>query len=516
MTDIAIIGAGVVGCSIARELSKYDLKTVLIEKESDVGEGASKANSAIIHAGYDAKPGTLKAKFNVLGNPMYDAISSELDVIFKRVGSLVIALDDDEMQTLHKLYYQGIANGVPDMEIIGGKKVLKMEPNLSKDIKGALYAPTAGIICPMELTVALAENAVDNGVELMPDSKVTDIKRLDSGYRIFMGEKYVDTKYVINCAGLYSDEINNMVAPPQFKIIPRRGQYNIFDKNYGDFVKTVIFPCPSKLGKGILVSPTIHGNLLIGPDAEDLEDKNATNTTLNGLNTIRHGADRSAANIPYKNIITNFAGLRPKPDTDDFVIGESKFAKGFINVAGIESPGLTSAPAIAVYVVGILKDINGGLIEKEDYIPRRRKRIRFEELDDSEKDALIKKDPRFAKVICRCETVTEGEIIDVIRRNVGARTLDGVKKRARPGSGRCQGGFCSPRVIEILARELKCDISDIKKGNHNSYVLIKEDAFPVRAAALGREQCPDQVKSRGSSNMEDGNTQSGSAKGVGL
>lgn len=492
MYDIAIIGAGVVGCSIARELSKYSLKNVLIEKNSDVGDETSKANSAIIHAGYDAKPGTLKAKFNAPGNAMFDKLCNELDVPFKRTGSLVVALNDDEMKTLYKLYDQGISNGVPGMEIIDREKVLQMEPNLSPNVMGALYAPTGGIICPMELTAALAENAVDNGCELLLDSKVTDIKPISGGYRVFMGEKYIDAKYIVNSAGLNSDEINNMVAPPSFKILPRRGQYNIFDKSVGNFVNTVIFPCPSKLGKGILVSPTIHGNMLIGPDAEDIDDKGAINTTAEGIKTIRDGANRSAVNIPYNAVITSFAGLRPRPDTEDFIIGESPWAKGFINAAGIESPGLSSAPAIALYVANLLMEISGGFKEKEDFNPFRRKRIRFNELSDEEKAEVISKDPRYGRVICRCETVTEGEIVDVIHRNAGARTVDGVKRRARPGTGRCQGGFCGPRVMEILARELNCEISDIKKDNPGSYVLVKGDtsgqgleAYPEREKAYG-------------------------------
>lgn len=475
MYDIAVIGAGVIGCSIARELSKYKVKTALIEKNSDVGDETSKANSAIIHAGYDAKPGTWKAKFNAPGNKMFDSICSELDVPFKRVGSLVVALNQDEMDTIYNLFEQGIENGVPGLEIIDHDRVLELEPNLSADIIGALYAPTAGIICPMELTVALAENAVDNGCELYLDSKVTAIAPIDNGYRVYMNDRYIESKFVVNSAGLYSDEINNMVAPPSFKIMPRRGQYNIFDKSVGNLVKMVIFPAPSKMGKGILVSPTIHGNLLIGPDAEDIDDRTAINTTPDGIKTIRDGADKSSRCIPYNAVITSFAGIRPRPDTEDFIIGESPFAKGFINAAGIESPGLSSAPAIAAHIVDILKDISSGLEFKQDYNPLRRKRIRFAELTDEEKAEIINKDPRYGRVICRCETVTEGEIIDVIRRNVGARTVDGVKRRARPGTGRCQGGFCSPRVLEILARELKCDISEIKKDNADSYILIKPE-----------------------------------------
>ncbi|MGE5632115.1 MAG: NAD(P)/FAD-dependent oxidoreductase [Caulobacteraceae bacterium] len=471
MYDVAVIGAGITGCSISRVLSRYKLKVVLIEKEPDVADCTTKANSAIIHAGYDAKPGTLKAKFNVLGNPMYDGLCKDLDVPFKRVGSLVLAFNQEEMDTLNKLYEQGIKNGVPGMEIWDAKKVLEMEPNINESVLGALYAATCGIVSPWELAIALAENAAENGVEVLLNSEVRDIKKLEDSYRIDFKDESITAKYVINCAGLNSDTINNMVAPPSFRILPRKGEYNIFDKSYGDIVKTVVFPCPSKLGKGILVSPTIHGNLLIGPNAEDIDDKEDFETTSKGLLSIREGAEKSVTHLPYHAIITGFSGLRARSDREDFIVEESKEAKGFINVAGIESPGLSSAPAIAEYVAGMLKDIIGELEEKEDFVPVRRKVIRFNELSEEEKEELIKKDPRYGRVICRCETVTEGEIVDAIHRKVGATTVDGVKRRVRPGSGRCQGGFCGPRVMEILARELSLDMNQVTKDRSKSYIL---------------------------------------------
>lgn len=471
MYDVAVIGAGITGCSISRALSRYRLNVVLIEKESDVADCTTKANSAIIHAGYDAKPGTLKAKFNVLGNPMYDALCKDLDVPFKRVGSLVLAFTNEEMETLNKLYIQGLKNDVPGMEIWDAKKVLEMEPNINSSVMGALYAATCGIVSPWELAIALAENAAENGVEVLLNSEVRDIKKLENGYRIYFSNKSILARYVINCAGLYSDHMNNMVASPSFKILPRKGEYNIFDKSVGGLVKTVVFPCPSKLGKGILVSPTIHGNLLIGPNAEDIYDKEDFKTTSDGLLSIREGAEKSVPNLPCHAIITSFSGLRARCDREDFIVEESREAKGFINVAGIESPGLTSAPAIAEYVTGILKNIMGGLEEKGDFIPVRRRVIRFNELSEEEKEELIKKDRRYGRVICRCETVTEGEIVDAIHRKVGATTVDGVKRRVRPGSGRCQGGFCGPRVMEILARELNMDINQVAKDRNRSYIL---------------------------------------------
>lgn len=471
MYDIAIIGAGIIGCSIARELSRYNLKTVLIEKNHDVSDGTTKGNSAIIHAGYDAKPGTLKAKFNAPGNLMYDKMCEELDVPFKRVGSLVVAFSEDEMKTLHKLYKQGLANGVPDMEIIDSKRVHEIDKNLSDEIVGALYACTGGIVGPMELAIALAENAVENGVELLLDSEVIHIEKVEKGYRIVMNEKELTTNYIVNCAGVNSDVINNMVAAPGFKILPRRGQYSIFDKSIGNFVNTVVFQCPSEFGKGVLISPTVHGNIYVGPDAEDLNDKEATQTTAEGLEYIWNAASRSSKLLPKNTTITAFAGIRARSSTDDFVIEESKDAPGFINAAGIESPGLSSAPAIAVYVADLIRGIIGEVEDNKNFNPIRRRVTRFMELSDEEKHEIIKKDPRYGRIICRCESVTEGEIVDAIHRKAGARTLDGVKKRVRPGTGRCQGGFCGPRVMEILARELNMDIKDVVKNSKESYIL---------------------------------------------
>lgn len=471
MYDVAIIGAGVIGAFVARELARYELDIVLIDKENDVSNGSSKANSAIIHAGYDAKLGTDMAKFNSLGNPMFDKVCEELDVEFNRIGSFVVGFDDADMETIKELYQRGIENKVEGLEIIDGDKVREMEPNLNDSIKGALYAPTCGILSPWELTIALAENAADNGVEILLNNEVVDIKKIESGYKIITNKGEVDSKYVINCAGVYADKINNLVSKDTFVITPRKGQYFVLDKSVGDFVNTVVFQCPSKVGKGILITPTIHGNLLLGPDAEDIEDKDDVSTTGENLKYIKEIARNSSSSVPANKVITTYSGLRAEVSTGDFIIGEAKDAKGFVNVAGIKSPGLSSSPAIAEYVVGIMKNITGGLQEKDNFNPRRRRVIRFNKLSSEEKAELIKKDPRFGRVICRCENVTEGEIVDIIRRNAGATTVDGVKKRARPGTGRCQGGFCGPRVVEILARELNKDMDEIVKDRENSYIL---------------------------------------------
>ena len=494
MYDVAIIGAGVIGCAVARELSRYDLKVVLIEKDTDIANGTTKANSAIVHAGYDAKPGSLKARFNVEGNAMFDEICKELDVPFERIGSLVVAFDHEDVQALQELYERGLINEVPGMEILDGEQVLTLEPNLRKNVVGALHAPSAGIVGPWELAIAMAENAIENGVELKLEHQVTKIEKLESGYKIVTDKGKVEASYIINCGGLYADEIHNMVAEPSFRIIPRRGQYNVFDRSVGNFVQKVIFQCPTKKGKGVLITPTVHGNLIIGPDAEELDCKESVETTMDGLVFIRDEGKKSAENVPGQAIITAFAGLRATPSTGDFIIEEVPGSKGFIDVAGIESPGLTAAPAISVYVLELLRNSGAMLVEKTTFHPIRRKAIRFMELTQEEKAELIQRDPSFGRIICRCESITEGEIVDIIRRKAGALTVDGVKRRARPGTGRCQGGFCGPRVMEILARELEIDITEVLKDRRGSYILTEptkidseiEESFGAVAAA--REQ----------------------------
>lgn len=475
MYDAAIIGAGIIGTIIARELSGYRLKIALIEKYNDVSNGTTKANSGIIHAGYDAEPGSNKAKFNALGNPMFDGICRELDVPFKRIGSLVVGFDKKDFDTIDELFARGIANGIPELKILGGREVKAMEPNLSDEAVVALWAPTAGIIDPWDIAIAAAENAAENGVELLLDSEVTGIERLDggreTGYRIITPGKKIEAKYAINCTGVYADEINNMVSSARFEITPRRGQYFVLDKSAGGFFGRTVFQCPTELGKGVLVTPSVHGNLLVGPDAQNLDDKENVETTAERLLFVRESVAKTSAKIPFNSIIRSFAGLRASPKNKDFIIGEAEGAKGFINVAGIESPGLSAAPAIARHVAELVKGLAGGLEEKAGFNPRRRKIVRFMELGDDEKTALIKKDSSYGRIICRCENVTEGEIVDAIRRKAGATTVNGVKRRVRPGMGRCQGGFCEARVMEILARELGRDMLEIVKEGRRSYIL---------------------------------------------
>ncbi len=474
MFDIAIIGAGAMGTSIARVLSRYQLKTVILERDNDVSNGTTKANSAIIHAGYDAPHNTNKGIFNVKGNAMFDEWCKDLDVPFERIGSLVVAHNEEELETLKELKDNGDKLGVPNLEILTGDKVKASEPNLRDDIIAALYAPTAGIIEPWELAIACAENAMENGTELKLNFEVKDIENMETYFRVHSNDEIIETKIVINAAGVYADQLYKMVNDaPEFSIHPRRGQYYLLDKEAQGFVNHVIFPTPTKLGKGTLVTPTVDGNTLIGPDSEDLTDqaKESVNTTYGRLGKVKELALGITDKIPYGMNITTFAGLRAEPSTGDFIIEESKEVPGFINVAGIKSPGLSSAPAIAEYVGEIVEQILGSIEAKEDYTPTRRPRLKFDEMTPEEKAELIQKDPTYGRIICRCEMITEGEIVDAIHRSAGGRTLNGIKRRVRPGAGRCQGGFCGPRVMEILARELGCEITEVLQENEGSYIL---------------------------------------------
>lgn len=470
MFDVAIVGAGVIGASIFRELTKYNLKVVIIEKEQDVAMGTSKANSAIVHAGYDPKEGTLMAKYNVRGNEMYEELCRELSVPFKRNGSLVVAYDDKDLMTLKELYENGVKNNVKELRILSKEEVLKMEPNLNENIIGALYAPTGGIVGPFEFTIALVENAIDNGGEIRLSSEVVDIKK-DENFKIFLSNgEIIESRYIVNAAGIYADNVHNMVCNKEYTIYPRKGQYYVMDKNQGKVVSSTIFQCPSEKGKGVLVSPTVHGNLIVGPDSTDTEDREDIATSREQLEFVKNQSLRTTSKVNFREGIRNFAGLRAYTEREDFIIEEAKDVKGFIDVAGIKSPGLTAAPAIAERVVEILENI-GLRLEKNINFNPIRKQIHFMELSNEEKADLIKKDSKYGRIICRCESITEGEIVDSIRRTLGAKTLDGVKRRCRPGMGRCQGGFCGPRVQEILSRELGKPINEIVQEREKSYIL---------------------------------------------
>lgn len=472
MNDVVIIGAGVVGASVARELSRYDLKVTVLEKENDVSNGTTKANSAIVHGGYDPHEGTLMAKYNIRGSEMYPKICDELSVPFKRTGALVIGKSEEDKKMLETLLNRGIANGVKGLEIISGSEVLKREPNINKNTTCALYAPSVAIVGPWELTIALMENAVVNGVNLKLNSKVTAINKENGFYEIEInGKEVVSAKYVINAAGLYCDDIHNMVSSKMQKVRPIQGEYYILDKRAGNIVSSVIFQCPTTSGKGILVGPTVHGNIIIGPNAKAIDNKDYVSNTLEGLNTVREGALMSVPSINFRDSIRNFSGNRCHlQDISDFVVEEVEDAKGFFDIAGIKSPGLTAAPAIAEDIVQMLERSGLPLYKNPDFNPIRKKHS-FINLSRAEKHELIKQDPSYGKMVCRCESVPEGEIIDSIRRPVGATTITGVKKRCRPGLGRCQGGFCMPRVQEILANELGKELEEIVLDKEGSYIL---------------------------------------------
>lgn len=471
MYDVLIIGAGVIGASIFRELTKYNLKVAVVEKENDVAMGTTKANSAIIHAGYDPKCGTLMAKYNVRGNDMFEKICSELSVPFKRIGSLVLAFNNEDLKVIKDLFINGNNNGVKGLEILNKEEVLSLEPNISKEVIGALYAPTAGIIGPFEYTIALMENGYKNGGDIILESEVVSIDKLEEIFIIKIKDgKEIKAKYIINAAGIYADKIHNMICKEKFKIIPRKGEYYVMDKSQGNIVNHTIFPCPSKVGKGILVTPTVHGNILVGPNAVDLEDKESLNTTSEGLKYIRKSVAHITEKIDFKESIRTFSGLRATSTINDFIIGEDSEVKGFIDVAGIKSPGLSSAPAIAEDIIKLLRNSGLNLMKNDNFIEGRTQ-VRMSELSPLEKEELIKNQPLYGRMICRCEGITEGEIVDIIKNSFGKITLDGVKRRCRPGMGRCQGGFCGPRVQEIIARELNIKMEDVLLEKNDSIIL---------------------------------------------
>ncbi len=471
--DVIIIGAGVSGSAVAREVSRYDVSACVLEKCEDVCEGTSKANSAIVHAGFDADEGSLMAKLNVEGNEMMDQLSKDLDIPFKRNGSMVVCVHKEELDGLNVLYERGIKNGVKGLKILSKEEALSMEPNLSENVEGALYAPTGGIVCPFELNIAMAENANVNGVDFRFNTEVEDISKGEDGLwhlRTNNGE-YV-SRYVVNAAGVYADKIHNMVSEDKMHIIERRGDYCLLDKEVGGYVSHTIFPQPTKYGKGVLVTPTVHGNLLVGPTAIDLENKEGNNTTAKGLDEVISKASENVKNLPMKNVITSFAGLRAHLERHEFVIEEVKDAPCFIDVAGIESPGLTASPAIGRMVGNMLRE-KMNLKKKENWISTRKGIRRTEGLSVDEMNALIKENPAYGTIVCRCESITEGEILDAIHRPLGARSLDGVKRRTRAGMGRCQAGFCSPRTMEIINRELGLSYEKITKSGGKSNIVLE-------------------------------------------
>lgn len=473
MKDIIVIGAGVVGCSIARELSKYNLNIMIIDKNQDVAEGISKANSGIIHGGYNEKKGTLKAKLNLEGNEMMDDLAKELEFPFKRNGALVLAFDEEELKRLEELKSNGEDLGVKGLKILDKNQILSMEKNINEDVLGALYVKSSGIVSPYEMTLAFGENAFENGVEFNLGQEVIDINKENDIYNIYLknGET-LKTKIVINASGLGGAFINNLVSKEKYNINAIKGEYCLFDKVAGTMCEKTLFQVPSKLSKGVLVTPTVDGNLLVGPNAKSNQN---IKTSREGIDEILDKSKKTMKNIPLARVLNTFSGLRPKTEYEDFIISEAKDMVNFINVIGIDSPGLTAAPAIAKYVVNLLSN-KISLEKKENFKSHRSKMIRMSELSLEEKNEIISKNPSYGKMICKCEFVTEGEIIDAIRRPLGAKTLDGIKRRTRAMMGGCQGVGCMIPISIILSEQLGIDISEVNKNSNSSIVVgFKED-----------------------------------------
>lgn len=467
MYDVAIIGSGITGSACAYFLSKYRLKIAVIEKNNDVCCGTTKANSAIIHAGYDPHPETLMAKLNVKGSEMAKEICAKLDVPYNQIGSLVVAFSEEEAKTVEELFERGNANGVPDLKILNRKELKEAEPMISDEALCALYAPSAAIVNPWEYGLAMAETAVRNGAEVLLESEVTSIKKENGVFKITAGEKEIEAKYVINAAGVNCDDVHNMIAPPKFKVIPSAGEYYLLDKSEGKRARHVIFQCPNKDGKGVLVSPTVHGNLIVGPNA-DARDKDDTSTKTRCLDFVREKAVKSVPSINFRENIRNFTGVRAATEIDDFII---EFAcEGFLDLAGIKSPGLSAAPAIAELAVKMLGESGLALEEKESFTDERT-HLRFKHLSDEEKNNAVKKNSAYGRVICRCETITEGEIIDALNSPIPPVSLDGIKRRAGTGMGRCQGGFCGPKVLEIMAKYKNEPFEAVLQDNTGSVIL---------------------------------------------
>ncbi|HAT4078696.1 NAD(P)/FAD-dependent oxidoreductase [Clostridium perfringens] len=475
MRDIIVIGAGVVGCSIARELSKYNLDVLVVEKNSDVSEGISKGNSGIVHAGYNEKIGTLKAKLNIEGNKIFDDLSRDLQFPFKRNGAFILAFSDEDMNILESLKENGEKLGVEGLEILTREEALNIEPNLNKEIVGVLNVKTSGIVSPYEMTIALAENAAENGVEFKLNSKVTSIEKISEGYKVTLNNKeLVSGKLIINASGLEGAFLNNLVSMSKREINPVKGEYCLFDKVAGAMINKTLFQVPNKLSKGVLVTPTAEGNLLVGPNA--VEGK-TLETSREGIDEILDKSKKSLEELPVARILNTFSGIRPKTKGGDFIIEEVEDAKNFINVIGIDSPGLTAAPAIGVYVVNMIKE-RLDLVEKKNFKKTREKIVRFAELSLEEKNKLIKEKPAYGHMVCKCEFITEGEIVEAIHRPIKALTVDAIKRRTRASMGGCQGIGCTLPISKILSRELGIDISDINKNSEGSPVIgFKEMIF---------------------------------------
>lgn len=470
MYDVLIIGCGITGAAAAFELSRYQLRVGILERENDVADGTTKANSAILHAGYDPKPGSLMARLNVRGVELARELCQKLDVPYRPCGSMVLAFAKEEEPHLEELYRRGTENGVPGLRLLTGDEARALEPNLSPEVTAALLAPSAAICSPWEFCLALAETAVKNGAELHLNTCVTGLEPVEGGWRVRTDRGEFEARYVLNAAGVDAQDVHEMAAPSAFAIHPARGQYYLLDKSEGDRVSRVIFQCPNEKGKGVLVAPTVHGNLIVGPDSQpSAGDDTATDGA--GLRFVRERGSKSVPSVQFGQSIRNFAGVRAVADTGDFVIQWA--AKGLLDLAGICSPGLSAAPAIGEYAAQLLAADGLRLEEKDEFVCRRR-RTRFKELPEAERAALVEREPAYGRVICRCETVTEGEILECLRTPIPPRSVDGVKRRVNAGMGRCQGGFCGPRVVEILARELGVSPGEIVQDKAGTWLLARE------------------------------------------
>ncbi len=471
--DVVVAGAGVIGAMTARELTKYNLSVCVLEKANDVACGASRANSGIVHGGFDPEPDTLKARLNVAGVEKLFATAAMLSVPIKRNGSLVCAFSEEENTIIEELYQRGIGNGVTSMRILSGDEARAIEPTLSEEVTSALLAPTAGIVCPYDLTIAAMGNAMDNGAELRVNFEITAIERQGDVFTVTAADgDSVQARYLINCAGCYSDKVSAMAGDASFEIIPRAGEYLLLDKAEGARVEHTIFQVPSAAGKGILVSPTVDGNLLTGPTAVAVESPEHTETTIEGMDTVIRLAKKSVPSVDFRSVITSFSGVRSSEKHGDFIIGASERVAGLINVAAIDSPGLSSCVAIAEYVTDILKDSGLSMTDNPRFDGRRENPHAFREMTDEEKNAYIGQHPSYGKIVCRCERVSEGEIRAAIRRNPPARDVDGVKRRTRSGMGRCQGGFCMPYVMRLIAEERGIAMESVTKSGGDSTMLI--------------------------------------------
>ena len=473
MFDVTVIGCGAVGAAVAFELSRYRLAVAVLERENDVACGTTKANSAIVHAGYDPLPGTKMARLNVEGSRRMEALCRSLSVGYRRIGSLVIAFGEADLGTLRELYRRGAANGVEGLELLTAEQALAVEPNLAPGIAGALHAPSAAIVDPWGLAIAMAQVAVENGVKLYLNSGVTGISREDGFYRIETGSGFVDTRYVVNAAGTYSDRINDMAARPFFKILPVRGEYYVLDKSQGGIVSHTVFQPPRREGKGVLVCPTAHGNLIVGPTADPAGGPEDAAVTARGLEKVVSAALRACPKIDFRESIRSFSGVRATTETDDFIVEASPDAPRFVNAAAIKSPGLSAAPAIGTEVREILEDIGLRCEEKENFIASR-EQLLFKDMTDDRRREALSREPRYGRVICRCETITEGDILRVLRSPIPPVSIDGVKRRCNAGMGRCQGGFCGPRVHEILSRETGRPMEEICQDRAGSWLLAGE------------------------------------------